>query len=461
MKILYFVHDEMTYIAQAIEKYNNTDIDFYYLLTDFRYYDLIDKEKCLRIFENFDIYDYKKNPIELPQEVLNGIYANLMRDKTDTSGMQKEKKEYQLNHAFSLTKKLYLYIKNLNPDYILFQGAEGYYTYIIQDIAKSLNITTLVFSGFRNFDRFGFYLSFEQKKAKHFYKDNLSNESLEFATNFLENFRKGENKYFNTLLQYRDDKVIRPLLKRLKDNIIYLFKEETKFYVENINLWEKIIYKFWTRGIKEKIMQNILPLYYEKFDYQSEKFVFFPLHITPEVSNMISPFWQDQLRAIDFILYALPSNYKLVIKEHPGMILSRRGLKFYNILKRKPGVVFVDKSINSRKFIEKAEYIIGINSTALLEAYFLGKKAICLGNFMFEDIITKVNSIEELKNIFHNDSIIPDTKEEIIKNIARFYEYSYENVVLDSPNRYSYVISRQNILNLLNIIKDFTRKLDE
>ena len=70
------------------------------------------------------------------------------------------------------------YIKNLKPDYILYQGSEGYYTYILQDIAISLNITNLVFSGFRNFDTFGFYLNFEQTKAPHFHQ-KPSRKSIE------------------------------------------------------------------------------------------------------------------------------------------------------------------------------------------------------------------------------------------------------------------------------------------
>lgn len=113
-------------------------------------------------------------------------------------------------------------------------------------------------------------------------------------------------------------------------------------------------------------------------------FAYYPLHMQPESSvDNWAPFYQDQLALAQLVLRALPANCTLVVKLHfidPDNY-SRAQLK--NLLKL-PGVKIADPLSPSRRYLEAAKLVIGIQGTACLEAALMGKPTLIFGDSPYQ-----------------------------------------------------------------------------
>jgi hypothetical protein len=110
-----------------------------------------------------------------------------------------------------------------------------------------------------------------------------------------------------------------------------------------------------------------------------KQFLFYPLQYTPESSiNTPAPYYVDQMRAIDGLRFAMPSDHVLVVKEHPACVEMRR-VEFIQRLRRTPGVAIIRSSVRSIEIIERAALTVTITGTAAFEAFILGRPAMALG----------------------------------------------------------------------------------
>jgi hypothetical protein len=110
-----------------------------------------------------------------------------------------------------------------------------------------------------------------------------------------------------------------------------------------------------------------------------ERFVFYPLQYTPESSiNVPAPYFVDQMRVVDALRFAMPSDCMLVIKEHPAC-LEMRPPKFMRQLRSRPGLLVAKCSIPSIELVRRAAATITVTGTAALEAFLLGRPALTLG----------------------------------------------------------------------------------
>ena len=110
-----------------------------------------------------------------------------------------------------------------------------------------------------------------------------------------------------------------------------------------------------------------------------KRFVYYPLHFTPEASiNTPAPFYVDQLRAIDALRLAVPNGYILVVKEHPAC-LPLRPTSFLHKLRRLPGVMLAHVTMPSLELVKRAALTATVTGTPALEAFLLGRPAMLLG----------------------------------------------------------------------------------
>lgn len=127
-----------------------------------------------------------------------------------------------------------------------------------------------------------------------------------------------------------------------------------------------------------------------------EKFIFYPLQYSPESSiNTPAPYFLDQMRAIDAIRFAMPSDCTLVVKEHPSCILIRPG-GLVRKLQKTAGVAVAHVGMSSTELIKRAEITISITGTATLEAMLLGCQAIALGHNLITRFIGGVCPLNDL-----------------------------------------------------------------
>jgi Capsule polysaccharide biosynthesis protein len=110
-----------------------------------------------------------------------------------------------------------------------------------------------------------------------------------------------------------------------------------------------------------------------------KRFIYYPLHFTPEASiNTPAPFYVDQKRAIDALRLAMPNGCILVVKEHPTC-LPLRPTNFFRQLSRLPGVMVAKVTMPSLELVKRAALTVTVTGTTALEAFLLGRPATLLG----------------------------------------------------------------------------------
>lgn len=138
---------------------------------------------------------------------------------------------------------------------------------------------------------------------------------------------------------------------------------------------------------------------YEKFEPKDD-FVFFPLHYEPEVSLLLlAPYATDQLNVIKQIARSLPVTYKLVVKEHPLMVIYRPR-SFYKELKKIPNVKLINPSIPSWHIIPHAKLITTITGSAGWEGMLFKKPVISFGD-QFYNVLSMVKRSRDYEQLPH------------------------------------------------------------
>ena len=156
-----------------------------------------------------------------------------------------------------------------------------------------------------------------------------------------------------------------------------------------------------------------------------ERFIFYPLQYSPESSiNTPAPYYLDQVRAIDALRFAMPSDYVLVVKEHPACV-EMRPVKFMRRLRDIPGVTVINASVPSIEVIRRAALTVSVTGTAVLEAFLLGRPAIALGRGLSSWAIGRVSSTADLREEVRNWLNRPASDDFIIEQVAKLMSVRY------------------------------------
>lgn len=174
----------------------------------------------------------------------------------------------------------------------------------------------------------------------------------------------------------------------------------------------------------------------EKFPFypfeKVSKYIYFPLQFQPEASiDVAAPFFSNQLETARQVAMSLPYDYTLVVKEHPAMV-GYRSPAYLEKVSRTVNVKLIDYRIPSEKIIKGADLIMSPNSTTLVEAAFLNKPAIQLGNlgttlklpnvFKHTDMTTLGNKIKEILKINLNN---PDYEKKLENYVSAAYDTGF------------------------------------
>jgi capsule polysaccharide export protein KpsC/LpsZ len=169
---------------------------------------------------------------------------------------------------------------------------------------------------------------------------------------------------------------------------------------------------------------------FNKPDYK-EKYVFFPLHMDPEMGTMVmAPFYINQLALIENIAKSLPIDFKLYIKEHPQMVADgTRPVSFYKKIKAIPNVKLIDSDVGSYELIRGSRLILAITGTIGWEALILKKPVITFGRVFYNklDMVRKSKDINELpyliKDVLNN---YKHEEKQLVKFVTAIFEGSSE-----------------------------------
>tara|TARA_Y100000741_G_scaffold254715_1_gene196222 strand:- start:3376 stop:4860 length:1485 start_codon:yes stop_codon:yes gene_type:complete len=137
-------------------------------------------------------------------------------------------------------------------------------------------------------------------------------------------------------------------------------------------------------------------------DIKDGKYVLFPLQTEAEASLSIdAPLFTNQIEIIKLLSKSIPTDYKLLVKEHPAQISrSWRDINTYKEILNIPKVIPIHPEADSKYLLKKSSLVIAISSTVALDALFYEKPSMVFTENTFSMIpsIHKINDINKLSN---------------------------------------------------------------
>ena len=141
---------------------------------------------------------------------------------------------------------------------------------------------------------------------------------------------------------------------------------------------------------------------FKKSINNQEKFVFFSLSVQPERgSEIVAPFYTNQIEVITNIAKSLPVGYKLYVKEHSLMEFRHwRDTSYYKKIMTLPNVKLIHPSFNTKILLENCELVITVSGTSGLEAALYKKPSIIFADVNYSSLpsVYRLRSLEDLPN---------------------------------------------------------------
>lgn len=408
--------------------------------------DLLPPERCCYLYEDFNSQYRAIGPEDI-EGALNsgeGLATALMKDKDGYRWLEKEE---QLRRGAVMHKTYREFMERVRPDYVIFPDVETVDGFILINLCKRMGIRILYYVGMRIFER-AFFADdpYEMLPA---YFGNYTEKDIANARS--EICRFSERRSRGPGSNYQSVNILKPALWRRALTSEFLRMGNERLHVSEDSIFLRI--KSNVRPLLQRFRRLRFELRHARyFDVSSsdavlpERFVFYALQYTPESSiNGLEPYYVDQRRMIDALLLNLPQGYRLVVKEHPSMY-GVRPAAFYRELRRRPGLVLVHPSVDTRGLIEHAALTVTVTGTIGLECFLMGKPCVSFGRNFFRHLCYVPPALSELR-VFLQDVIrnhLPPSEERKEIEIAKLLNIGADFVISDpwfSPS----VMSGENI----------------
>ena len=139
----------------------------------------------------------------------------------------------------------------------------------------------------------------------------------------------------------------------------------------------------------------------------AEKYVYFPLHLQPELTtSLLGGKYCDQILAIERLSNKLPKDWFIYVKENPKQTEFMRGDWFFSRLKAIGNVRVISPEINTYDLIKNSEFVATITGTAGWEAITGGVKVLIFGNTWYRCMPGVFQYSEDLNIQYILDSVI-------------------------------------------------------
>ncbi len=112
----------------------------------------------------------------------------------------------------------------------------------------------------------------------------------------------------------------------------------------------------------------------------AEPYVYFPLHLQPEMTvDILGHRYADQLSAVEALRQILPEDVRIYVKENPKQTIYARESHFFKRLFSIPNTYYVNMNFNTYDLIKNSLAVATIVGTAGWEALRMGKPVIVFG----------------------------------------------------------------------------------
>jgi len=192
----------------------------------------------------------------------------------------------------------------------------------------------------------------------------------------------------------------------------------------------------------------------------AESYVYFPLHVQPEMSTMTyAPFYLDQLCILENLSKSLPMGCRLLVKEHPSMLGHRKG-SYYERIKALPNVRFVNPLTDSFEITKNARAIFTITGTVGLEGLIMKKPVIVLGSTYYRLCPLAIDAMniaptqwpgllaDALSQHEHDEEVL-------ITFLGAVFERSFRGIYVEPMAALNQVLAEGNLSTLIEQIRPF------
>ncbi len=227
----------------------------------------------------------------------------------------------------------------------------------------------------------------EIENTRKYIEDYILNKNQPF---YIKSSVNQSKKFFNTLMQ---------LAKKI-NKISYLWdgrfsdRYDTRLYKSRWSFLEPV----W-----ESIRVRFVWKYFERPDFDNDRYVLFPLHFQPEASTCVyARKYENQLFFLEQLAKSIPAGMVIYVKEH-SVRIGHRPLSFYKEVKKYPNIKLISPKVNIHDLIKKSEFLVVLTSTAGYEALMYGKPVFVCGNVFFEDFsgVKVIHDIFDEKESFY------------------------------------------------------------
>ena len=406
------------------------------------------------LYLNADVKNHLNRPDLLDQlsDYSGNIYRNIESEKRYT---KHKKSMRQLRSAAAMYCSLKAFVTKRQPTHILFGNIEGMDGMTLISVAKELGIKALVPSHTRHLG--GTFFSPDHLETLPESR-NITDADKAKAKAFLQKYRQGNTRAAGipdeiTQAPLETYPVVKkPFAERVMGFIKRLVDEPEMREPDLLRAslfvnFPMLANMFWkTRGAINKRIYDVSSL-----EQLPQKFAYYPLQYSPESSiNTPAPYFVDQLRAIDAIRFALPSDTFLVIKEHPACI-ELRPVHFIKSLQKKAGVIIARHDISSDDIQSKAEITFSVTGTSTFESFLKKRPALTLGGAFFNEFLGGMAHISTLPQRIKQALETPISDDDILDALANIYAVSGPFILgcpFDKDSCFSnYALNKVNIEN--------------
>ncbi len=380
------------------------------------------------------VLDHSGNEIRPGEE--EWVYPGVLyRDMEANKRTYKhEKSNVQYRRAMGLYRQIRRFMSEFCPTHALVSQVEGFDGKAFIATAREFGSQVVVPTSCRNLG--GLFFSIDDIETLPPYASFQDPKHQDAAKAFIEDFRfspKPARWEPNAAEDELLDSFSKPLPKRLVENLRRWLSAPSSFQMDYLRA--SILNNLpWFRDLVWSVRRYKNQRYCDVSALEDlpKKFIFYPLQYSPESSiNTPAPYYLDQMRAIDAIRFAMPSDWTLVVKEHPACILLRDG-DFVRRLQHTAGVVVAHYRLPSLELVKRSGLTVSVTGTATLEALILGRSALTLGGSLISGLIGGICSLAELpvRLKAELDNRIPDV--EVVSAIATLFSVRHE-VLFGSP----------------------------
>lgn len=235
---------------------------------------------------------------------------------------------------------------------------------IIYEIAKALNVkTVLVFQSMVS-NKYFYFEKVEDYGDFHFMTPQEDNEHV-----------KLEKKFF----------IDHFYMQNVKEFRFSLLQAFVRSFKRPYRLFEEFLYNYQRYLRVRRYKRNLLKSVDKTVDY-GKKYVYFPLHLQPELTtSALGGVFNDQALALEILSQKIPKDWKIYVKENPKQADFMRDDIFFERLKCIDNLQIVPLRENTFKLIEHSQFVATITGTAGWEAICGGRPALVFGRTWYQN----------------------------------------------------------------------------